>query len=191
MELSNELNSRNKEKEMIYPFMVDDIDKGPEEKVYIILYIIDFDDTDMDREMDSMYRNIFSVCIGRTECYNDIKNKLISGVNINVRKSKVMVETKQTNTKTGEEKYYMMPYSDCISVLAFCTNVRHLYPDDEFEIDDYTSSDEDINNATEVDMKIAYTKEQLQLKSLLDAISSNSTFSDMQAIMSNQEGNNI
>lgn len=128
-------NKPNKDNENLKnPIIIDTPDKSPEEKMYIILYNIEEDSLEEDM------RNIFSICIGRTEAYNDIKNKLQSGMIINIHKSKILVETKQTETSTGNRKYYLLPYLECISVYAFCINVYEYFMDDDFDIEEYNTS---------------------------------------------------
>lgn len=129
--------SPKKDDGLIRPIVFDAPTKDIEEKIYIILYNIEPDD-----DMDEIYSRIFSVCIGRTNAYFDIKEKLTSGLGINIYTSKVITETKQTETDTGDTKYFLLPYEDCVNILAFCTNVQGYYSDDEFDINDY------INNGT-------------------------------------------
>ena len=120
---------------LIKPMDFDVRTKSIEEKMYIILYKID------DGESDEIYNSIYSVCIGRTEAYSDIKNKLISGLNVDVHRSIIITETKQTESSTGDRKYFLIPYDECISVYSFCISIGDYYSDDEFDIEDYNNSD--------------------------------------------------
>lgn len=120
---------------LIKPMDFDVKTKGIEEKVYIILYKID---TDMENDM--MYENIYSVKIGRTEAYSDIKEKLLSGVNIDIHRSRVITETKQTETKTGDRKYFLMALEDCLSIYSFCISVSEYYSNDPFNIEDFNNT---------------------------------------------------
>ena len=92
---------------LIRPIIFDAPTKDVEEKTYIILYNIDPED-----DMDEIDSRIFSVCIGRTDAYFDIKEKLTSGLGVNIYTSKVITETKQTETESGDTKYYLLPYDD-------------------------------------------------------------------------------
>ena len=109
--------------------------KGFEEKIYILLYEIN------DIDEDDPSSRTFSICIGRTMAYSDIKTKLQSGIDIDVHRSYVMTETKQIELATGDEKYFMVPYNECMSVYAFCISVANYYEDNDFDIEDYASGD--------------------------------------------------
>ena len=111
-------------------------EKSTEEKIYIILYRLnDSEDT------DDVTSKTFEVCIGRTAAYMDIKTKLQSGLDIDIHRSYVMTETRQTETSTGDIKYYMIPYEDCISVYSFCVSVSEFFNSDEFDIEEYSDGD--------------------------------------------------
>lgn len=148
---------------LIKPMEFDVRTKNFEEKVYIILYKIDDDD------LDDIYKSCYSLCIGRTEAYNDIKNKLISGVSIDIHKSKIITETKQTESSTGDRKYYLLPYEECISVYSFCTTAKSYYSDDEFDIENYNSSEvpEDYNELSESPNYLS--PEQVEYRNMLEA----------------------
>lgn len=120
------------EQKLIKPMEFDVKTKGVEEKLYIILYKI---------VTDEEFDQIFEICIGRTEAYTDIKDKLQSGLDIDVHASKIITETKQTETATMDRKYYLIPYEDCISVYAFCKSVENYYDTDEFDIEEYNNTD--------------------------------------------------
>lgn len=111
-------------------------EKGIEEKIYIILYKLNESDI-----IDEVTSKIFEVCIGRTAAYLDIKNKLQSGLDIDVHRSYVITETRQTETSTGDIKYYMIPYEECISVYSFCISVSDYFSDDDFDIEEYSDGD--------------------------------------------------
>ena len=123
----------NENKELINPFRFEAKEKDFESKIYLILYVINGEDDDISSKT-------FSVCIGRTMAYRDIKDKLISGVDVDVHSSKVITETRQ-NLASGDIKYFLMPYEECISVYAFCTSIAHMYEDDDFSIEDYSSGE--------------------------------------------------
>lgn len=118
---------------LIHPFEFDAKTKGPEEKIYIILYKLNSD------EDDEIYTQIFSICKGRTEAYSDIKEKLESGLEVDVHISKIITETKQTETATADKKYYLLPYDECISVYSFCKSVQEYYSD-EFDVEEFNNT---------------------------------------------------
>jgi len=120
---------------LIRPIIFDAPTKDVEEKTYIILYNIDPED-----DMDEIYSRIFSVCIGRTDAYFDIKEKLTSGLGVNIYTSKVITETKQTETESGDTKYYLLPYDECVNIYAFCTGIQSFYGEDGFDINDYVNN---------------------------------------------------
>ena len=147
---------------MIRPIEYDAKAKSPEEKIYIILYKLNHDD------YDEAYTQIFNICIGRTEAYSDIKSKLESGMDIDVHVSKIITETKQTETASGDKKYYLLPYDDCISIYSFCKSVENYYSDDEFDIEEYNNT-----SVPEVDeilskSKMYLTAEQESYKRMLE-----------------------
>ena len=109
------------------------IEKSIEEKIYIVLYVLNSDYTEED--LDRIYHNIYSVCIGRSETYEDIKLKLNSSIGVDVYRSIVITETLQTETRTSNTKYYLMPFNECISVYEFVKRVQPLMPKDDFDID--------------------------------------------------------
>ena len=147
---------------LIRPIEYDAKAKSPEEKIYIILYKLNHDD------YDEAYTQIFNICIGRTEAYSDIKSKLESGMDIDVHVSKIITETKQTETASGDKKYYLLPYDDCISIYSFCKSVENYYSDDEFDIEEYNNT-----SVPEVDeilskSKMYLTAEQESYKRMLE-----------------------
>lgn len=135
--------------------------KSPEEKTYIILYHLNDDD------LEDYQTRVFSICIGRTFAYSDIKEKLISGLNIDIHQSKIITETKQTETRTGDKKYYLLPYEDCISVYAFCISVKDYYSDDSFNIEEYNNTD--ITNEDYIESRPGFiTPEQEEYRKMLN-----------------------
>ena len=153
----------DKKPTLIKPMEFDTPTKSVEEKMYIILYIIATDDSN---EIDKT----FSICIGRTEAYNDIKDKLISGFGIDIYKSKILTETKQTDTKTGDRKYYLLPEEDWISVYSFCKTVEEFYSDSDFNIEDYNDDyiEEEDSKDLSSESRFYLTAEQKEYKKLLD-----------------------
>ena len=127
------------------------IEKSIEEKIYIVLYVLNSEYTEDD--LDRIYHNIYSVCIGRSETYEDIKLKLNSSIGVDVYKSIVITETLQTETSTSNTKYYLMPFNECISVYDFVKRVRPLMPKDDFDIDFF------IEDTIEVDYRDAFKED--------------------------------
>jgi len=150
---------------LLNPMELDVRTKSTEEKIYIILYHLNPED-----DMDEMYRSVFSLCVGRTEAYLDIKDKLESGIDIDIHRSRIMTETKQTEWESGNRKYYMIPYEECISVYAFCTAVKEFYGDDGFDIEDYNDGEvpEDPNDHL-ASHPTYLTAEQLEYRKELEA----------------------
>lgn len=149
---------------LIKPMDFDVKTKGIEEKIYIILYKIDIDDND-----DTMHENVYSVRIGRTEAYNDIKEKLISGVNVDIHRSRVITETKQTETKTGDRKYFLMALEDCLSIYSFCISVSEYYSNDPFDIEDFnTTPIPDDPNTMLSDLQNYLTPEQQEYRQMME-----------------------
>lgn len=149
---------------LIKPMDFDVRTKSIEEKVYIILYKID-----TDTENDSMYENIYTVKIGRTEAYSDIKEKLLSGVNVDVHRSIIITETKQTETKTGDRKYFLMALEDCLSVYSFCVSVSEYYSNDPFNIEDFNNTPvPDDPNPMLSDLQNYLTPEQQEYRDMME-----------------------
>lgn len=148
-----------KTKNLVSPVTFGVRTKTFEEKIYIILYRLN------ECEDETMSK-IFEICVGRTETYNDIKNKFLSGMSIDVHRSKIITETKQTETSSGDEKYYMTDYEDCISLYSFCKKVEEYYNDEEFNIEDF--NDTDVPDENELESHPMYlTKEQQEYRDML------------------------
>lgn len=139
--------------------------KSIEEKFYIILYLIN------DDELDEVHKHCFKIAIGRTSAYNDIKEKLISGLNIDIHRSRIITETKQTETSTGDRKYFFLPYEESISIYSFCISVSEYYSYDEFNIEDYNDSDiPDDGGKTLIEDNPGYlTEDQIQYRDMLES----------------------
>ena len=170
---------------LINPIHYEAKEKSPEEKIYIILYNLN------DVDEDDPTSKTFSVCIGRTLAYNDIKNKLLSGMAIDVHRSYVMTETRQTETKSGDIKYYMIPYEECISIYAFFVSISNFYSDDEFDIEDYADGDvpEDdrLNKANTV-----LSADQLEYRRMLEeSLQRDKFITNMRQIYANDSSNNV
>ena len=89
-------------------------------------------------------------------------------MDIDVHVSKIITETKQTETASGDKKYYLLPYDDCISIYSFCKSVENYYSDDEFDIEEYNNT-----SVPEVDeilskSKMYLTAEQESYKRMLE-----------------------
>lgn len=153
---------QNPNKDLIKPMDFDVRTKSIEEKLYIILYTLDGDD------LEDYQKHTFSICIGRTNTFNDIKDKLISGLDIDVHRSKIITETKQTETESGDAKYYLLPYEECISIYAFCISVKSYYSEDKFDIEEYNNTE--IPEKDDIESLPGYlTAEQIEYKKLLNA----------------------
>ena len=120
--------------------------KSYEEKTYIILYKIcgsSVDDCD----------GLFDIEIGRTNTYETIKSHLISGMDIDIHSSKIITETKLKD-RNNDDKYFLIPFDECISIYAFFNSVSSYY-DDEFDIEDFNNlktdndSDEELERSKE------------------------------------------
>lgn len=167
---------QNSTSKPIQPMQFDVRVKSFEEKVYIILYTINNIDE------DDPTSKTFSVCIGRTMAYMDIKNKLQSGLDIDVHRSYIMTETKQTETETGNGKYYMIPYDECMSVYAFCISVANFYNDEDFDIEDYANGDVPEDNRMDRTMHVM-SREQMEYRELLEeSLSRDKFLTDMRRI---------
>lgn len=121
------------------PIVFDVPTKSFEDKKYIVLIY--------QESNDELFDGQYKVCNGRTECYRYIQTLIESfGEDINAHESKVITETKQTETDTGNGKYYMINYDDAISVYAFCKSVEEYYRGTayDFSIDDIISPPEGV-----------------------------------------------
>ena len=129
-ELYNPLEIDNKE--LIDPLLPpDDPDKSYEEKIYIILWYMNDDSSD--------YGSHFKICVGRTSTYDFIKANIDD---IDIHESVILTETKQTETKTGSQKYYMTNINKAITAYQFMKKIQDKYKDD-FDIEDYNYTFED------------------------------------------------
>lgn len=171
----------NEDKQYIQGLNIDTPTKSFEDKTFIILYKINDDS-------ENGTQNIYTVCTGRTDAYLDIKNRLISGEDINIHKSVVITETKQTETSSGNRKYYLIPLNECLSVYSFCTSVREYYSNDTFDIEDYNN---DEIQETPVE-QVQLTKEQESYKRMLmAAIKQDKFVNSLRMEKSESEDNNI
>lgn len=161
-----------KQAKFINPIEFDVNTKSFEEKLYIILYKLNLNEKN-DLELDEYFENIYSICHGRTEAYSNIKNHLLSlsGEYIDIHKSKIITETKQTETDSGNRKYYLIPYEESISIYTFCKNVEDFYNSDSFDIEIYNTYNSDDENGISTDNNIStnhFTAEQLSYKKMLE-----------------------
>jgi hypothetical protein len=115
-------------------------DKDVEKKTYILL--LKLEDYITDLETDEC--GIFVVCEGRTAAYRMIENYLQRyGASVfNVYDSRILTETKQTNSKTNKREYFMINYDKAISVYGFCKTVEGFYGKMGFSIDEYVDDSE-------------------------------------------------
>lgn len=132
------------------PMIFDTPTKSVEEKLYIVL---------LQAEDDPMFDGQYKICHGRTECFRFIESLCESfGDSFDPFESKVITETKQTETKTENTKYYLINLEDSISIYAFCKSVEGFYGERGFKIDDYFRVSDPITEKEE-DPDIAF-KEQ-------------------------------
>lgn len=132
------------EQKLIKPMIYEAPTKGPEEKEYIILYFIDG---------DSDYHQLFDKVIGRTNAYMAIASKAqMFGDTLDVGKSIVITETKQTITETQDIAYFLIHPNDALNIYDFCNHAYNFMPQEirrEFSIGDYY--DDPKNTYTEND----------------------------------------
>lgn len=122
----------NGENKLINPMIFDVPTKSPEEKIFLVLVYIESNDELVDGS--------FKICYGRTGCYRYIQSLIEAyGTDVDVHQSKVITETKQTETETGDSKYYFINYLDALSIYSFCKAVESNYAEDGFSIDNYFS----------------------------------------------------
>lgn len=160
--------------------------KSNEEKIYILLY-------KLTENEDEIYNSIYSICIGRTDAYDDIKNKLISGLDIDIHRSIIITETKQTESSTGDKKYFLLPLDECISIYAFCIQMAEYFSDDTFNIEDYNTTlidtDQSQPNIKESIIPKKYTDEELEYKRLLEESMRRDKFLSVLQLEKNIENN--
>lgn len=175
-----------KEKELITPMEIDIRTKSFEEKTYIILYKLDND--------DDVFDYVYSICSGRTSAYNDIMTKLqsLGGETIDIHKSKVITETKQTESSSGNRKYYLIPYDEAATVYAFCKNVEEYYMYNDFNIEDYNNLDVEKKSSEDSDQAPEYmTAEQINYKRMLEESMRNKYNTYINTSDDNDKGFNI
>jgi len=121
------------DKKPIQPMTFDVPTKSTEDKIYIVIM--------EDESNDPMFDGQYKICHGRTECYRYIQGLIEAfGEDVPVHTSKVITETKQTETDTGNSKYYLINYDESLSIYAFCKAIEMYYTDDKFSIDDHFSA---------------------------------------------------
>ena len=170
-----------KPQKYIRPIQYEDREKTVEDKVYIILYILN-------DEEDDVASKTFSVCIGRTMAYMDIKNKLQSGLAVDVHRSCILTETKQTETSTGDLRYFIVPFDKAISVYAFCISQNEYFNDEEFSIEDYADGDVPDNRMDFVNR--VWSEEETQYRNMLnDMMRDRGHMSDL--LSSYNDGTNV
>jgi hypothetical protein len=162
-------------------------EKSTEEKIYIILYRLN----NASEDTDDISSKTFEVCFGRTAAYSDIKNKLQSGLDVDVHRSHIITETRQTETATGDIKYYMIPYEECISIYSFCVSVAEFFDSDEFDIEDYSDGDIPEDNRME-NTNHFMSADQIQYRKMLEESLGREKFiSTMRERIESSESNNI
>jgi len=113
----------------------DEPDKGFEEKKYLVLWVMNDD--------SSEFGNHFFVGTGRTETYYFLRDNISE---IDIHNSYILVETKQTETKTQVRRWYMTSIDKAITVYQFLKKVQDNYHDG-FDVEDYDYAFEDDEEA--------------------------------------------
>ena len=146
-----------KDKKLINPMVFEAPTKSYEDKTYIIFIKIDSD--------ESYFDGRFKIVNGRTACYRTIDKFLeMYGSDFNVYKSKVLTETKQTETDTGNTKYYFLPFEEAVSVYTFCKSLESFYGDTAFDIDYYAADCSPEDDDIEEDYNIKVNKKPREVK---------------------------
>ena len=114
----------------------DEPDKGFEEKKYLVLWVNNDD--------SSEFGNHFFIGTGRSETYYFLRDNITE---IDIHNSYILVETKQTETKTKVKRWYMTGIDKAITVYAFLRKVQDNY-NDKFDVEDYNYAYEDDDNET-------------------------------------------
>lgn len=109
----------------------DEPDKGFEEKKYLVLWVMNDD--------SSEYGNHFFIGTGRTETYYFLRDNISD---IDIHNSYILVETKQTETKSNVRRWYMTSIDKAITVYQFLKKVQDNYHDG-FDVEDYDYAFED------------------------------------------------
>lgn len=138
----------DKKNKLINPMTFDAPTKSFEDKIYIVLIELE--------SSDNLFDGQYKVCNGRTDCYRYLEKLFeIFGSDINAYRSKVITETKQTESETGNTKYYLMPYDEIASVYTFCKSVESYYGDTAFNIEEFVSDLEEDEEESEDDVENA------------------------------------
>lgn len=113
----------------IRPIRFEDPIKGPEDKIYLVLYYIVTDDGNLEKS--------FELCKGRSECVSFLEDNIEQ---IDINQSKVITETRQTETKTGNLKNYFLYIDSALSVYDFFKYMESINADLSIDIEDYNFS---------------------------------------------------
>ena len=114
-------------------------DKDPEDKIYIIFIVselgINFSNY---VESDIIVDGEFAIRQGRSSAYNFIKTLLIEDSKdiIDIERSSVLVEG--------------LSCTNSISMFKFMKHCENLFPDDDFNIDEYINYEEESNNISHI-----------------------------------------
>lgn len=146
------------EKNLINPILFNAQEKTPDEKEYIILYYIDGDDG---------ISQCFSRVTSRVEAYIDISNMIKYYDNyVFIDTSIVLVETKQTQTKTGNEIYFLTHPNDSLSIRKFIEFCNKTLPEEilkeyAIEIDGRFDDEEKFIKRSHVDNETNWYKKYM------------------------------
>lgn len=145
---------------------IDAPDKSHEDKAYLVL-IMGIDDS------DALVDGSFKICYGRTACYRYIESLAEAyGEDLDVHESRVITETKQTETSTGNTKYYLIDFEDSISIYAFCKSVERFYEGSHitFKIDDHYRAPDDDMAYIPARQKMAQKEVEVRQSYLMDDV---------------------
>lgn len=117
-------------------------DKDPEDKIYII-FIVSEIGSYVSNNVDNASSDVvvdgeFSICKGRSDAYTFIKNLLMENLNesVDILSSSVLVEG--------------LSCTNSISMFKFMKHCENLFPDDDFNIDEYINYEEEPNNISHI-----------------------------------------
>ena len=121
------------EKELYFPIVVEDnideevmkLQKTTEDKIYLVLYY------NLETE-----EHKYEKFIGRYDCYFGIK-RIVDGESIDLRSSKVIVETVVYDTNYKKAKRYLNHLDTSLNIIDFCHYVEKFFGDNAYNIEEY------------------------------------------------------
>lgn len=128
--------------------------KSSEEKLYLVLYTCPSDDS-----------NGFILCEGRRDCYLSIA-RLLNTYTVDIHNSVVLVEVPAVN-KNGNGEWMMKHPYNASSIYQFCKAVESMFPNEDFNIDDYNyknlEEDNDPTPVSEDDLRSAFHQQNTEV----------------------------